>query len=455
MNPKIFSIVHALAAGMSFSQEVVEDVSQSVQQSMSVVSVQKDGSTAHRRHHSFDHLDSVMECSSRNANAPRKTMSGSLGAPWTLGDSLSNFSHGNEIEQLEQSRSLSSFDAITVRSTPLGKSVARQRKLENLGSGRLDQTGKRMAPSLKSWRTGEVLWQSRQNRIDIATSESHSIEVPTTSSDFADWISSSRHLEFVSSKDSHRVAVSTSRSLHLASLNVLTSYNSRSSSAQDGSPSEQLGHLESCDAPLSIRWREIQGAKNWNGLLDPLDLDLRKEILRYGDFATLTYDNFECETRSKYAGSARFQKQKMFEKLHKQDNGYQVTRYLYTTCENPLPRALQSSLFSERWDIESNWMGYVAVATEMQEIERLGRRDIVVAWRGTVRAIEWLIDAEFQMVPITTAGGNSKATKKCPKVEKGFRNLYTCKRSTSQFNRMSASEQVSILSSLSSHKIGH
>lgn len=71
---------------------------------------------------------------------------------------------------------------------------------------------------------------------------------------------------------------------------------------------------------------------------------------------------------------------KMFKKLHKQDNGYQVTRYLYATCQNPLPGALQSSLSSEKWDVESNWMGYVAViATELQEIERLGRRDIFIA----------------------------------------------------------------------------
>jgi hypothetical protein len=441
--------VHALSAAMPFGQEVMEDVRHSLQQStLSVVSVQADVSevtkarpTTHRRHRSFDHPGAKMDRSSNDAI--RKSMSGSLSPHWTLEHYLTNPRDGEG--NAAESRSLSSFDAINVRKE---KSVAKQRKTEILGIGRLDQTGTRKAPSsLKGWSTEEVGQTRRKYRNDVksTSSESHSIVIPTISSDFANWISSSRHLELVSSKESNSSAVSTSRSLHSASLIVLNSYRFRSSIAQDAaSISEQVGHPESCDAPLSSRWREIQGAKNWNNLLDPLDLDLRREILRYGDFATVTYDNFESETRSKYAGSARFQKQKMFEKLHKQDNGYQVTRYLYATCENPLPRALR---FSECWDIESNWMGYVAAASEMQEIERLGRRDIVVAWRGTARTIEWLIDAEIQMVPITIAGENSEVTKKCAKVEKGFWSLYTCKRSTSQFNHKSASEQVSMIPS--------
>jgi hypothetical protein len=41
---------------------------------------------------------------------------------------------------------------------------------------------------------------------------------------------------------------------------------------------------------LAARWREIQGSKDWAGLLDPLDLDLRKEIIRYGEFAQVAED---------------------------------------------------------------------------------------------------------------------------------------------------------------------
>lgn len=34
---------------------------------------------------------------------------------------------------------------------------------------------------------------------------------------------------------------------------------------------------------LGERWMEFQGINNWDGLLDPLDSDLREEILRYGN----------------------------------------------------------------------------------------------------------------------------------------------------------------------------
>ena len=169
----------------------------------------------------------------------------------------------------------------------------------------------------------------------------------------------------------------------------------------------------------------------------------------------MAYDNFESDQRSKYAGSARFPKQKLLEKLYKADCGYEVTRYLYATCENPLPGVIQSSLRRRvKWDSQSNWMGFVAVATDPKEIERLGRRDIVVAWRGTMRTIEWLVDAQIQMAPMVIAPDpqhessaslphhHHHAVDLRPKVEKGFWCLYTSKRSGSQFNQKSASEQV-------------
>lgn len=91
-----------------------------------------------------------------------------------------------------------------------------------------------------------------------------------------------------------------------------------------------------------------------------------------------------------------------------------------------------SSLSSKSWDTDSNWMGYIAVDTDVQEIERLGRRDIVVAWRGAGRAIEWLVDAQTHMTPTKVALQNSKVTElHSPKVERGFCSLYTSKRPSS------------------------
>jgi hypothetical protein len=230
-------------------------------------------------------------------------------------------------------------------------------------------------------------------------------------------------------------------SLHYTSLGIFQSSKYSGSDLETSDRSGGSGRV-----PLATRWREVHGVSNWENLLEPLDGDLRAELLRYGDFAQMAYDNFEDSRWSKYAGSAKFSKRSLFEKLGKAGTGYQVTRYLYATCENPLPGILQSSLSSQKWDVESNWMGFVAVATDEREIARLGRRDVVVSWRGTMRTLEWLVDAQIQMAPMTVApdpqASNPKPPLLKPKVEKGFWSLYTCKRSASQFNQKSASEQV-------------
>ena len=273
-------------------------------------------------------------------------------------------------------------------------------------------------------------------------------------------------LESASSVDSEKAHVALSRngsqetaatgSLHYTSLGIFQSskYSSSDLETSDRSGSNGSGTISYVDVeprkvPLSTRWREIHGLSNWENLLDSLDDDLRGELLRYGDFAQMAYDNFEDNSWSRYAGSAKYAKKSMMEKLGKGGMGYQVTRYLYATCENPLPGMLQSSMSAEKWDVESNWMGFVAVVVDEREIARLGRRDIVVSWRGTMRTMEWLVDAQIQMAPMTVAPdpqlGRESAFKPPflkPKVEKGFWSLYTCKRSASQFNHKSASEQV-------------
>eukprot|EP01018_Ginkgo_biloba_P009055 Gb_16887 [translate_table: standard] len=46
---------------------------------------------------------------------------------------------------------------------------------------------------------------------------------------------------------------------------------------------------------LGDKWREYQGSKNWEGLLDPLDANLRREIVKYGEFTQATYDAFDSK----------------------------------------------------------------------------------------------------------------------------------------------------------------
>ena len=54
---------------------------------------------------------------------------------------------------------------------------------------------------------------------------------------------------------------------------------------------------------IARKWRDLSGQSSWKGLLDPLDIDLRRYIMHYGQLAT--YDAFKSEKASKYAGNSR------------------------------------------------------------------------------------------------------------------------------------------------------
>jgi hypothetical protein len=276
-----------------------------------------------------------------------------------------------------------------------------------------------------------------------------------------------------------------SASAHFTSLGVSVSSELLSGELKTTADGTPKGVLELPE--LAARWREIQGSKDWAGLLDPLDLDLRKEIIRYGEFAQMTYDNFDSDSHSKYAGSARFAKQELFDRVHNNSStcgAYQVTRYLYAAVADQNPASLPAgtgyksrrSPADQVWDLHSNWIGFVAVSIDAEEIRRLGRRDIVIAWRGTtVGSLEWFNVADhaswqLQIMSATMThhdelaaktapahdqpppppqGGRSDSSKSVlqrPKVVKGFWTLYTSKLPHSNFNQESPSEQVRVKS---------
>lgn len=79
-------------------------------------------------------------------------------------------------------------------------------------------------------------------------------------------------------------------------------------------------------------------------------------------------------------------------------------------------------------------MGYVAVSGE-EESKRIGCRDIVVAWRGTIAPSEWFEDLQGKLEVMGDGHGDVK-------VEHGFLSLYTSKSETSRYSKTSASEQV-------------
>nr|GMD38163.1 phospholipase A(1) DAD1, chloroplastic-like [Ipomoea batatas] len=169
-------------------------------------------------------------------------------------------------------------------------------------------------------------------------------------------------------------------------------------------------------AKLCSKWMEYQGIRDWEGLLDPLDDYLRKEILRYGDFVEAAYRSFDFDTSSPTYSTCRYDEDAVMSKCGLGGSGYKVTRNLYGTCSVNVPR--WTNLVSPK----SSWIGYVAVCDDKDEIRRLGRRDVVIAYRGTATPPEWLenLRATLTCLPDDMAPRNCK-----PMVQRGFLSLYT------------------------------
>lgn len=200
---------------------------------------------------------------------------------------------------------------------------------------------------------------------------------------------------------------------------------------------------------IANRWKFLSGQKNWEGLLDPLDYDLRRYIIHYGQMAQATYDTFNFEKASKYAGSSLFAKKDLFFKIGLENNGnpfkYKVTKYFYATSSSQVPDAfIFKSLSREAWSKESNWIGFVAVATDEGK-SALGRRDILISWRGTIRALEWVNDFQFLFVSAPEIFRNHATIFNDPKVHQGWYSIYTSTDSKSPFNTTSARDQVIVL----------
>eukprot|EP01018_Ginkgo_biloba_P000821 Gb_23531 [translate_table: standard] len=205
---------------------------------------------------------------------------------------------------------------------------------------------------------------------------------------------------------------------------------------------------------IARRWKLLQGSNHWEGLLNPLDFDLRQNILNYGDLSQATSDAFNSERQSKYAGSSRYGRSNFFDKvgLTKGRNwGYQVSTFIYATSRINLPEAfVVKSLSREAWSRESNWMGYVAVTTNPGKTE-YGRRDIAIAWRGSVQTLEWIDDFDPGQVAVSSLVAHPEnldqnvqnlVSNGSAKVQNGWFSIYTSDSPKSPFNKTSARNQV-------------
>lgn len=167
---------------------------------------------------------------------------------------------------------------------------------------------------------------------------------------------------------------------------------------------------------LGSHWREYHGCNDWKGMLDPLDENLRREVVRYGEFVQAAYHSFH----SNPAMSGQDDPQTRHVSLP--DKSYKVTKSLYATSSIGLPKWVDDVAPDLGWMTQrSSWVGYVAVCDDKREISRLGRRDIVISLRGTATCLEWAENMRAQLIETEEQHG------KKAKVECGFLSLYKTK----------------------------
>ncbi|XP_020219792.1 galactolipase DONGLE, chloroplastic [Cajanus cajan] len=186
---------------------------------------------------------------------------------------------------------------------------------------------------------------------------------------------------------------------------------------------------------LSKLWREVHGCYNWENLLDPLHPLLRQEIIRYGEFVTASYKAFDLDPNSKRYLNCKYGKKRMFQEVGMARCGYEVTKYIYATPDINLPTMTTTKTNSSS---SGRWIGYVAVSSD-EAVKRLGRRDILITFRGTVTNQEWISNFMSSLTPAMLDPYNPRPQ---VKVESGFLSLYTSDESSSKFGLESCREQL-------------
>nr|CAD1819683.1 unnamed protein product [Ananas comosus var. bracteatus] len=197
-------------------------------------------------------------------------------------------------------------------------------------------------------------------------------------------------------------------------------------------------------------YQPISTANTQNYLSDILNLNIKQFDLTGNccDFpmtTTIGRGSSTPSTRpsSENCGNCMFDGSRFFDELGLGHHSYAVTRYLYATSHADLPpwlpRWLRRSLHADAWSRDSNWMGFVAVGPHRPR----RRRDIVVAWRGTIVPAEWFEDLHRNLEPLHPASVASVAhAGAAARVERGFQSMYTSRSHATPHNQLSASEQV-------------
>ncbi|KAI4372425.1 hypothetical protein MLD38_010659 [Melastoma candidum] len=180
---------------------------------------------------------------------------------------------------------------------------------------------------------------------------------------------------------------------------------------------------------LGTRWMEYHGSKDWEGMLDPLDENLRREVVRYGEMIQAAYQTFNSDP------AMPTDEPPAPHHVALTDGSYRVTKSLYATASVGLPKWVDEVAPDLGWMTQrSSWIGYVAVCDDPGEIQRMGRRDIVITLRGTATCLEWAENFRAKLVEIEDDAGERKDdgdaseynnnSQGKAKVECGFRCLY-------------------------------
>ncbi|CAN0903130.1 Phospholipase A1-IIgamma [Linum grandiflorum] len=186
---------------------------------------------------------------------------------------------------------------------------------------------------------------------------------------------------------------------------------------------------------IASNWKKLSGEDNWDGLLDSLSPEFRRYLIHYGERVEAVNTAFNYETKSKAYSFSLHPPESFFSNVNLQKGNpykYKVTKFFYATSEFEfIDYHLGGASFSA-------WMGYVAVTTNAGK-DILGRRDIMVCWRGAVADMDWFQGiVNFPLVSASEILG----TNHHPKVHNGFLSVYSHSDPQSTYNKTSARDQV-------------
>uniref|UniRef100_A0A0D3HGM6 Fungal lipase-type domain-containing protein n=1 Tax=Oryza barthii TaxID=65489 RepID=A0A0D3HGM6_9ORYZ len=173
---------------------------------------------------------------------------------------------------------------------------------------------------------------------------------------------------------------------------------------------------------IAGEWRRYHGEDGWDGLLDPLDQNLRREVLRYGDFVQAAYTAFHSMPSSSSAAASQHSQHRT---LVLPDRSYRPTRSLFATSSLSIPAWARRRSAPGWLTQRSSFVGYVAVCDNEGEVQRMGRRDIAIVLRGTATCPEWAENLRAGLVPVDDDDDDDVGSpQNAPKVAKGFLSLY-------------------------------